>query len=103
MKILTILTILIIALSGCASSGPTIGSSASDVYTIRTCPYTPGAAFQDCSCEADEIVISGGTGSAYGIREDIMLDSRRWRVACKSGPSGTHQNCSNVRILCLRQ
>ena len=72
-------------------------------YVRRSCSYTVGASFQDCSCSAGEVVISGGTYtlSPGSMRESRPISTTTWRVACVDG-SGNRKDCGPVDILCAR-
>ncbi|WP_428267782.1 hypothetical protein [Haliangium sp.] len=75
---------------------------------LKQCTYTPGSAHSDCSCDSNEVVISGG---AYGsnqiyhdqhsLRESRPMDTRTWRVACLRD-DGYRRDCLGFQILCAR-
>jgi hypothetical protein len=70
-------------------------------YIQRTCPYSPESPSQPCSCESDEIVISGGTVSDGSIRNSVRTSGTTWEVACVSRDRGVRMDCGPVTILCL--
>ena len=70
----------------------------------KTCSYPSGASYADCSCDAGEVVIAGGTyieRDDGAVRESRPMSTNTWRVACVTH-SGSRANCATINILCAR-
>jgi hypothetical protein len=78
--------------------------NAAGIYTPRVCSFSPGSNLTDCSCESNEIVISGGAYGPWGVtfRESRWESAKTWRVACISTDSGLPADCQEIFILCLQ-
>lgn len=77
-------------------------------FRRKACPYPAGDNHGDCTCNSDEVVVSGG---AYGkvthgnertsLRESWPITQRTWRVACVN-EYGRRADCADFAILCAR-
>lgn len=58
----------------------------------------------DCSCDVDEVVISGGgwTGTTIGIfiNESGPANERTWRIGCRN--SGEQVVCGGMKVVCAK-
>lgn len=115
-----------LSVSGSATVGGNVDVQGQTLlgYAYRSCDYPDGAQHGDCSCQANERVLSGGTHtsaphndgfnySSYSVRESRPIDERTWRVACVRefhagiGFNHTHAapaaiDCGAIDIICAR-
>ncbi|WP_428268300.1 hypothetical protein [Haliangium sp.] len=77
-------------------------------FRRKECSTPGGAQHYDCSCNSNEVVISGGAHGATtggkerdGLRESRAISERTWRVACMN-EYGRRANCQGFSIMCAR-
>lgn len=95
-------------LGGTVTGNLTVNGRLNVGFRRKECAYTSGANHADCSCNSNEVVISGG---AYGsladsierhsIRESRPVSEHTWRVACVN-EYGRRADCLGFSILCAR-